>query len=89
MGGQAASDVGHHVRRNVDHARVAVDPAAAVGEDVEGLVVFDEHAGALEHLERGQVDVVDLVGREDVQRKAAAARSPGMLGSLHDLPPRA
>ena len=39
---------------------LAVDAAAAVGEDVERLVGLHEHAGALEHLERGQVDVVEL-----------------------------
>ena len=62
---------------------LAVDPAAAVGEDVQRLVGLDEHAGALEHLERGEVDVVELRLGEDAETQAAAARTPGMQVAFH------
>ena len=46
---------------------VAVDDAAAVAVDVERLVELHPHAGALEHLERREVDVLDLVVGEHLQ----------------------
>ena len=61
------------LRRDAHVVLLAVDDAAAVAEDVERLVVLDEDAGVLEHLERREMDVVDLVGREDVEREAPAA----------------
>ena len=62
---------------------LAVDGAAAVGEDVERLVGLDKDAGALEHLERGEMDVVELGVVEDVQAEAAAARPAGEEVTFH------
>ncbi len=62
---------------------LAVDVAAAVGEDVERLVGLDEHPGALEHLEAGEMDVAELGLGEDVEAQAAAARSPGEQVAFH------
>ena len=56
------------MRRDAHHVRFASDEAAAVPVDVERLVVFDVHAGALEHLERGVVDVLDVVGGQHVEQ---------------------
>ena len=73
-------------RRDAHHARLAVDEAAAVGEHVERLVELDPHAGALQHLERREVDVVDLVGREDRQAQAAVAPAAGLRLRVSLLP---
>jgi hypothetical protein len=71
------------VRRDLDDARLAVDLAAAVPVDVDGLIVLDEHPGALEHLEGGEMDVVDLRLGEHVEAEAAAARAAGEQVPLH------
>jgi len=55
-----------HVRRDVNHVPLAVHAAAAVGVDIERLVVFHEDPGALQHLERGQVDVLYFVCGEHI-----------------------
>ena len=65
------------VRRDADHARLAIDDAAAVGEDVERLVVFDEDAGALEHLERRQMDLAEVAVAQRRQPEARPARLAG------------
>ena len=78
-----ADGVFDHVRRDAHDARLAVDAAAAVGEDVERLVGLDEHAGALEHLESGEMDVVELGFGEHVEAQAAAARPPGVQVAFH------
>ena len=53
-----------------------VDLGAAAGEDLERLLVLDEHAGARQHLERREVDLAQLVGREDLEPEAAALARP-------------
>ncbi len=71
------------VRRDLDDLGLAVDPAAAVGHDVEGLVALDEHAGALEHLEGAAVQVVDVGVAEDLEAQAGAAPHPGLEVAFH------
>ena len=57
--------------------------AAAVAEDVERVVGLDPDPGALEDLERAEVDVVELSLREHVQAEPARAGPPGVQVSLH------
>ena len=61
IGDVCADRLLHQLRRDLDDVRLAVDPAAAVGEDVEGVVVLDEQARALEHLEGAAVKGGELV----------------------------
>ena len=61
--------------------------AAAVLEDVARVVRLDEHAGALEHLERREMDVVELGLGEHVDAQPAAARAAGVQVPLHTAPP--
>ena len=71
------------VRRDADHARLAVHPAAAVAEDVQCVVGLDPDPRALEDLERGEMDVVELSLREHVQAEPPRAGPPGVQVSLH------
>ena len=61
--------------------------AAAVPEDVARVVGLDEHARALEHLERGEMDVLELGFGEHVDAQPAAARAAGVQVPLHTAPP--
>ena len=81
--GDEADGVLHDVRRDAHDAGLAVDAAAAVLEDVPRLVVLDEDAGALEDLERGEVDVVELGVGEDVEAQSAASRAAGVQVAFH------
>jgi len=76
------------VRRDPDRTRLAVDPAAAVAEEVEGLVGLDEDPSAVEHLEGGEMDVVHLGLREDAEAQATAARMAREQVPLHVATPR-
>ena len=58
--GRGADGVFHHVRRDAHDVGLAVHAAAAVLEDVERLVVLHEDTGALEDLERGEVDLLEF-----------------------------
>ena len=71
------------MRRDAHHARLAVDEAAAVGVDVERVVGLDPDAGPLEHLERPEMDVVELGLREHLEAEPARAGPPGMQVALH------
>ena len=82
-GGALRIGVLDDVRRDPDHAALAVHAAAAVGEDVERLVVLDPHPGALEHLEGREVDVVELCLGEDVEAEATPPRVAGVQVALH------
>jgi hypothetical protein len=60
------------MRRDAHATGLAVDLTAADGEDIKGLAGFDEHAGALEHLERGVAHVVHVVDGQDIEQHALA-----------------
>ena len=62
--------------------RLAVDPAAAVAEDVERLVQLHPDAGALEDDERAAVDHADLVVAEHGEADAAAAAAGRRTGCV-------
>ena len=83
LGGQRAQRLLDEVRRDAHHARLAVDDAAAVGEDVERVVGLDPHAGALEDLERAEVDVVQLGLGEHVEAEPAGPGAPGVQVAFH------
>ena len=70
-GGRPADALLEHVLRDPHLARGAVDLAAAVGEQVERLVVLHPEAGRLEHLDGAPVDGLPLVCGEDVDADAA------------------
>ena len=83
LGRRRADGVLDEVRRDAHHARLAVDDAAAVAVDVERVVGLDPHPRALEHLERAEMDVVELGLREHAQAEPARAGPPGVQVSLH------
>ena len=80
-----ADGVFDDVRRDLYDLGLAIDPAAAVGEDVERLVALDEHAGALEHLECGAVDVVEVRVGEDLKAQGGVAPHPRLQIAFHRL----
>ena len=58
-----AQRVRHDGGRDLHDVRLAVDPAARVGEEVERLVALDEHPRAVEDLEGAQMQVVEIALR--------------------------
>ena len=69
------------------HPALTIDVRPGVREDLQGLVVFDEHPRLREHLERRQVDLAQLVVGEHLEPEAAAlARARARIPS-HDAPP--
>ena len=75
------------VRGEAYHLAFAVDPGAPALEDREGLVVLDEDSRLRQDLERGEVDLLQLVGGEHFEPEAAAlARARAGVAS-HVAPP--
>jgi hypothetical protein len=87
LAGGGADGVLHHVRRDAHDLLLAVDAAAAVLEDVQRLIVLHEDAGALQHLQRGEMDVVELGLREHVDAEPAAAQAACLQIAFHARPP--
>ena len=78
-----ADAVLHDARRDAHEAAVVVDHAAAVAEHRARVRGLDEDAGALEHLERGQMDVVQVAAAQGRSGDALRAREPRVLASFH------
>ena len=61
--------------------------SVGVREDLQGLVVFDEDARVREHLQRRQMDLVELVIGERLERESAALARASARVPSHLLPP--
>ena len=75
----------HEVCGDPDDPRLAIDHRSTGLEDVQRFRVVAEHPGLLQDLERGQMDVPELVVREDVEAQSSAAQTPCMGASIHRI----
>ena len=68
-----------HVRGDLDDPALVLHVAARAREEVARLGVLDVDAGALQHLERREVDVLAVVRGEDGHADALAALPAGVM----------
>ncbi len=87
LGRSGADGVFDEVRRQARHPALAIDIRPGVREDLQGLVVFDEDARVREHLQRRQMDLVELVVGEHLEPEAAALARARARISSHGQPP--
>ena len=78
----------HDVRRYLDDAGLAIDGCPTGLENVHRPRVVGEHPRLLQDLERGQMDVLELVVGEDVEAETSATSPPRVGASIHDPSPR-